>query len=147
MTYHGWLSESGLRERFHACDIFVSPALGSESFGMVLVEAMAAGKPIVCSDIEGYRQVATPQGARLVPPDNPSALAAALAPLIRNPSLTRTMGSSNLAEARRYDWAAIAAHVRLQYVLALAAKGVTTLLPSTPERAAESLGSVGTHAA
>ena len=72
VTYHGWLSETGLRDRFHACDIFVSPALGSESFGMVLVEAMAAGKPIVCSDIEGYRQVATSEGARLVPPNNPS---------------------------------------------------------------------------
>ena len=76
VTFHGWLSESGLRDRFHACDIFVSPALGSESFGMVLVEAMAAGKPIVCSDIEGYRQVATAQGARLVPPNDPAALAA-----------------------------------------------------------------------
>jgi phosphatidylinositol alpha-mannosyltransferase len=147
VTYHGWLSETGLRDRFHACDIFVSPALGSESFGMVLVEAMAAGKPIVCSDIEGYRQVATSEGARLVPPNNPSALAAAMAPLVRNPSVARTMGSSNLAEARRYDWGAIAAQVRLQYLIALAEKGLPTLLSSIPERTAESLDSVGTHAA
>jgi len=147
VTYHGWLSESGLRDRFHACDIFVSPALGSESFGMVLVEAMAAGKPIVCSDIEGYRQVATAEGARLVPPNNPSALAAAMAPLVRNPSVARAMGSSNLAEARRYDWGAIATQVRLQYIIALAEKGLTTLLPSIPERTRERLDSVGTHAA
>jgi phosphatidylinositol alpha-mannosyltransferase len=147
VTYHGWLSESGLRDRFHACDIFVSPALGSESFGMVLVEAMAAGKPIVCSDIEGYRQVATSEGTLLVPPNNPGALAAAMAPLVRNPSMARTMGSSNLAEARRYDWEAIAAQVRLQYVIALAEKGLTTLLPSIPRRVPKSLDSIGTHAA
>lgn len=147
VTYHGGLSESDLRDRFHACDIFVSPALGSESFGMVLVEAMAAGKPIVCSDIEGYRQVATSEGARLVPPNNPSALAAAMAPLIRNPSVARTMGASNLAEVRRYDWGAIAAQVRMQYVIALAEKGLTNLLPSIPERTAEGLDSVGIHAA
>ena len=147
VTYHGWLSESALRDRFNACDIFVSPALGSESFGMVLVEAMAAGKPIICSDIEGYRQVATSEGTRLVPPNNPGALAATIEPLVRNPSLARTMGSSNLAEARRYDWDTIAARVRLQYVIALADKGLTTLLPSIPERTSERLDSIGTHAA
>jgi len=147
VTYHGWLSETGLRDRFSACDIFVSPALGSESFGMVLVEAMAAGKPIVCSDIEGYRQVSTSEGTRLVPPNNPAALAAAIEPLVRNPSVARTMGSVNLAEARRYDWDTIAARVRLQYVIALADKGLTTLLPSIPERTRESLDSIGTHAA
>ena len=114
---------------------------------MVLVEAMAAGKPIVCSDIEGYRQVATSEGARLVPPNNPSALAAAMAPLVRNPSVARTMGASNLAEARRYDWGAIAAQVRMQYVIALAEKGLTNLLPSIPERTADGLDSVGIHAA
>lgn len=147
VTYHGWLSESGLRDRFHACDIFVSPALGSESFGMVLVEAMAAGKPIVCSDIEGYRQVATSEGTRLVPPTNPGALAAAIEPLVRNPSVARTMGSSNLAEARRYDWDTIATRVRLQYVIALAEKGLTPLLPAIPKRTSESRDSIGTHAA
>ena len=114
---------------------------------MVLVEAMAAGKPIVCSDIEGYRQVATSEGTRLVPPNNPSALAAAMAPLVRHPAVARAMGSSNLAEARRYDWEAIAAQVRLQYAIALAEKGSTTLLPSIPESAPENLDSVGTHAA
>src|SRR5450631_2683230 len=72
------------------------------------------------------------RGARLVPPNNPSALAAAMAPLVRNPSVARAMGSSNLAEARRYDWGAIATQVRLQYIIALAEKGLTTLLPSIP---------------
>ena len=57
------------------------------------------------------------------------------------------MGLSNLAQARRYDWGAIAARVRLQYLIALASKGFRALLPSIPESARESLDSAGTHAA
>ena len=75
------------------------------------------------------------------------ALAAAMAPLVQNPSVARAMGSSNLVEVRRYDWGTIAAQVRLQYILALAEKGLTALLPSIPESAPESLASIGTNAA
>src|SRR5262249_15244351 len=76
VTCHGGIaSEEAIAERYRACDIFVAPSTGQESFGIVLLEAMACGRPVVCSDISGYRAVVEPAGARLVPPRDASALA------------------------------------------------------------------------
>src|SRR5207248_7772675 len=65
-----------LEELAHA-DVLAAPSLGGESFGLVLVEAMAAGVPVVASDIAGYREVLRAGGV-LVPPGDPVALSAAL---------------------------------------------------------------------
>ena len=59
--------------------MYCAPSLGGESFGVVLLEAMAAGVAVVASDIDGYRNVATESDhALLVPPNDPAALAEAL---------------------------------------------------------------------
>ncbi|HEY6033843.1 MAG TPA: glycosyltransferase family 4 protein, partial [Kofleriaceae bacterium] len=79
LTYHGAVSLPRLVELYRDCDVFVAPSTGQESFGIVLLEAMASAKPIVCSDIAGYRQVATTDGAHLVPPKSAVALADAIA--------------------------------------------------------------------
>ena len=118
LNFHGRLSEAALRRRFHECDIFVAPSTGQESFGIVLVEAMAAGRPVVCSDIEGYRQVVSRDGARLVSPHDSAALAGTLEQLCRDRALCRAMGQHNLIEARKYDWASLAPQVREEYQLA-----------------------------
>jgi phosphatidylinositol alpha-mannosyltransferase len=55
--------------------VSVTPALGGESFGLVLAEAFACATPAVASDIPGYAAVATPEASRLVPPNDPAALA------------------------------------------------------------------------
>ena len=63
-----------------ACDLYLGPSTGGESFGIVLVEAMAAGLPVVASDTPGYDEVVTDEGlGLLVPPRDPAALAAAAA--------------------------------------------------------------------
>ena len=71
-------------------DVFCAPALRGESFGVVLLEAMAAGTPVVASDIDGYRNVATDGvDARLVPPGRAEALGDALARSSSTPAWPR----------------------------------------------------------
>ena len=85
---------------FATADIYVSPATGQESFGIVLLEAMAAGTPIVCSDIHGYKGVVRRgEQALLVPPKDVEALAEALGTLLDDPQLRARMGASGRERA------------------------------------------------
>jgi len=81
----GVLSEEEKVRRLTAADILCAPSLGGESFGMVLVEAMAARTRVVASDIDGYRDAAG-SDAVLVPPGDPSALADALGAVLERPA-------------------------------------------------------------
>jgi phosphatidyl-myo-inositol alpha-mannosyltransferase len=91
---------------YHAAsEVFAAPAVGRESFGIVLVEAMAAGLPVVASDIPGYREVVR-DGVEgiLVSPRDPEGLAAALLHLVRDPDVGRRLGQAGRERARRYSW-------------------------------------------
>jgi phosphatidylinositol alpha-mannosyltransferase len=90
---------------FASADIFCSPATGQESFGVVLLEAMAAGVPIVASDIHGYKNVVQ-RGVQglLVEPRNPRALAAALYALANDEEQRHRMGEAGRALAPEYSW-------------------------------------------
>jgi len=75
----GMISEAEKRRRLRAADVLCAPSLHGESFGVVLVEAMAAGAAVVASDLAGYRYVARPGlDGLLVPPGDAAALAVAL---------------------------------------------------------------------
>ena len=101
----GRVSDHVLPTYYAAADVFVAPALGSESFGIVLVEAMAAGLPIVASDIAGYREVVRDRReALLVRSGDPSALAGAVQQLFENPEQARAMAEAGRVRAQRYDW-------------------------------------------
>jgi phosphatidylinositol alpha-mannosyltransferase len=73
----GRVSDARLAELYRRADVFCAPSLGGESFGMVLVEAMAAGCPVVASDLPGYAEAAR-GAALLVPRGDPGALAVGL---------------------------------------------------------------------
>ena len=90
---------------FASADIYCAPNTGQESFGIVLLEAMAAGVPIVASDIHGFKRVVerNVQGL-LVEPRNPRALAAALYALARDPDLRHEMGDAGRARAPEFSW-------------------------------------------
>jgi phosphatidylinositol alpha-mannosyltransferase len=103
--------------RYYAsADIFCAPSTGQESFGIVLLEAMAAGLPIVASDIHGYKNVVTRnQEGFLVEPKNPTALAAALYTLASDPDLRHRMGDAGRATAPQYSWQRVTQQVVAYY--------------------------------
>ena len=79
LEWLGRLSDLEKRQRLRAADVFCAPSKHGESFGVVLLEAMAAGAAIVASNLSGYRLVARPDvDAVLIEPDDPAQLAAAL---------------------------------------------------------------------
>ncbi|MGH2445031.1 MAG: glycosyltransferase family 4 protein [Candidatus Limnocylindria bacterium] len=103
-----WLGRVSDEEKvryFASADIYCAPNTGQESFGIVLLEAMAASVPIVASDIHGFKRVVerNVQGI-LVEPRNPRALAAALYALARDPDLRQEMGDAGRARAPEFTW-------------------------------------------
>lgn len=120
LRYHGAVGFDRLVQLYRECDVFVAPSTGQESFGIVLLEAMASAKPIVCSDIDGYRQVAIPDGAHLVPPADTTALVEQLAHVVAlDPETRRRRGEINRSAALRYDWDLLADRVRDEYLAAI----------------------------
>jgi phosphatidylinositol alpha-mannosyltransferase len=112
IVFTSFVSKEELPEYYRTADIFCSPATGGESFGIVLLEAMACGKPVVASDIVGYASLLThnEQGL-LVEPADEEALAQALLTLLKDGSLRRKMGEKGLATAPRYSWSNVARQV------------------------------------
>lgn len=101
----GRVSYESLPTYHRASDIFISPATGSESFGIVLVEAMAAGLPLVASDIAGYREVARHgREGLLVRPSDPAALAAGVRTLLNDPQRARLLGENGYLRSRAFAW-------------------------------------------
>lgn len=122
LTYHGAVPFDQLTTFYRNCDVFVAPSTGGESFGIVLLEAMASGKHVVCSDIEGYRQVATTEGSTLVAPSDAGALEEALAKVVRIDRATlHHHGQLNRRHAEDYDYDRLAERVRNEYHQAIAA--------------------------
>jgi phosphatidyl-myo-inositol alpha-mannosyltransferase len=119
-VHHGPLSEAKLASMYRSCDVFVAPSTGQESFGMVLLEAMAAARPIICTSIDGYRQVANPEGTVFVPPRDAGALTQAIVQLAVNPVRRREMGESNARFVKRFDWSVLTPKIRDEYLRTIA---------------------------
>ena len=123
--FAGRVCDAELPLYYCAADVVCSPAVGGESFGIVLLEAMAAARAVVATDIEGYRELiaGAPDTARLVTRSDPRALATEIGALLRDPSLRRRLGSVGPSFAERFDWTAIARRLEARYV-ALVRNGV-----------------------
>ncbi|PIV43009.1 MAG: hypothetical protein COS26_01295 [Candidatus Nealsonbacteria bacterium CG02_land_8_20_14_3_00_40_11] len=114
--------EKAIREKevpsyYRTCDIYCSPAIYGESFGIVLIEAMALGVPVVAFANTGYRIVLEKgKGKRfLVKPRDYKTLAKKLEILIKSKKLRKEMGDWGLKEARKYSWPKIADQILAFY--------------------------------
>jgi phosphatidylinositol alpha-mannosyltransferase len=116
----GKVSDSVLWKQLGEADVLCAPSLAGESFGMVLIEAMAAGTPVLASKIAGYSDVVT-NGVDgiLVPPADPQALAEELQLLAHEPERLVAMGEAGRKSAERYAWPRIADEVTEVYERAI----------------------------
>ena len=106
-----------LRARyFKSAHIYCSPATGKESFGIVLLEAMAAGAPVLATEIEGYASVVEHgQNGLLVPPKDDEALAQAIAALIDDERLRERLAAEGVRTADSFRWERVARRVMDYY--------------------------------
>ena len=107
----GRLSDADKVARLRGADVFCAPSLYGESFGVVLIEAMAAETPIVASGIDGYRNVATDEvDALLVEPGDVDALAAALQRILTEPGLPALLRKAGAHRAEDFSMTSLAEH-------------------------------------
>lgn len=131
-TCENWAKENNLKEVYFegekkdkevpsyyaTADVFVSPAIFGESFGMVLLEAMACGKPVLAFANRGYKDfLKGKRGTFLAPPKDYRALAKKIEILVRDESLRKKMGKWGREEAKKYSWDKIADQVLNFYQL------------------------------
>ncbi len=103
------------------CDVFVAPNVGGESFGIVLVEAMAAGLPVVASEIPGFTEVIRDDvDGVLVPPRDPQATADGLARVLDDPTLAARLSAAARERARAFSWTRILPRIEAVYARATA---------------------------
>jgi phosphatidylinositol alpha-mannosyltransferase len=108
----GYVPETVKPRYYASADIFCAPATGAESFGIVLLEALASGLPVVATEVPGYMSVLEPGHDSLtVEPRSWRELAASLVILARDAALRSRMGGYGREKAWRYSWPSVASHV------------------------------------
>jgi len=112
VEFAGYVSHHDKARYLASCDVICFPSTRNESFGLVLTEAMASGKPIVASNIPGYASVVTHEReGLLVPPQDDVELATALIRLLSDPEERARLGGQGRRTAAQYAWPSVAARV------------------------------------
>src|SRR6201997_1366670 len=116
MRFLGQVDDAGKASAMRSADVYCAPNTGGESFGIVLVEAMAAGTPVVASDLDAFRRVLCDgECGRLVPVDDRAALADALIQVLANDVLRERYVAAGSTAVRRYDWSVVASQIMRVY--------------------------------
>jgi phosphatidylinositol alpha-mannosyltransferase len=122
ISFLGLVSDEDKARLLRSVSVYVAPNTGGESFGMILTEAMAAGAPIVASDLDAFRAVLeNGQAGVLFPAGDAEALAGELVRLLDDPAELGRLGERARAAVAPYDWPVIARRVFEVYSLAVEA--------------------------
>jgi len=117
VVFAGYVSNEDKARYYKTADIFCAPATSRESFGIVLLEAMATGKPVVATNIPGYASVVSDgEDGILVPPKNYNELSRVLKTLLNDENLCRQMGMKGKAKSRNFSWELVAQQVMDYYL-------------------------------
>ncbi|HYN95811.1 MAG TPA: glycosyltransferase family 4 protein [Pilimelia sp.] len=122
VTFLGLVSEADKARMLRSTHLYVAPNTGGESFGMILTEAMAAGTPVVASDLDAFRRVlAGGDAGALFPTGDAAALERLLADLLDDPARRSALAACAGEVVARYDWPTVASRVLEVYATAIEA--------------------------
>uniref|UniRef100_A0A7C3URF5 Glycosyltransferase family 1 protein n=1 Tax=candidate division WOR-3 bacterium TaxID=2052148 RepID=A0A7C3URF5_UNCW3 len=116
IIFLGYVKREELPLYYASCDVYISPALGGETFGIVLLEALATGKPVVCSRIPGYLTVIKDgENGLFFTPANPADLAEKIIRVLSDEGLRQRLTKNGLATAKNYSWERVVRMVEEYY--------------------------------
>jgi phosphatidylinositol alpha-mannosyltransferase len=141
----GLVSEEDKARVYKSADVFVAPNTGGESFGIVLLEAMAAGTPIVASDLDAFRRVLDAGDSGLVGQlarvGDAASLADACAQLLDAPERRAMLAERGARVVEQYDWSVVAAEVMHVYETAIAGHHVGHVVEESEQEVAAAVRS------
>jgi phosphatidylinositol alpha-mannosyltransferase len=124
VTFLGVVDEDVKARLLRTCDVCVAPNLGGESFGIILVEAMAAGAPVLASDLEAFKRVLDEgRAGRLFPTGDVVKLADGIGRLLDDPVERGELAARARVWVRRFDWDTVASDLLAVYETVAAASG------------------------
>jgi len=116
VIFKGYAKRDDIPSYYSSCDVYCSPALGGESFGIVLLEAMAVGKPVVCSRIPGYdRVIIDGYNGLFFDPKNPDDIAQKIVNVLKNSELKNKLINNGKEFVKDYSWQSVAKRIEIFY--------------------------------
>jgi phosphatidylinositol alpha-mannosyltransferase len=116
LRFLGQVDDAEKASAMRSADVYCAPNTGGESFGIVLVEAMAAGTAVVASDLDAFRRVLVDgKAGRLVPVDDSASLAAGLTEVLDDDALRERYVAAATAAVHRYDWSVVERQIMRVY--------------------------------
>ena len=132
LKFLGQVDDTQKASALRSADVYCAPNTGGESFGIVLVEAMAAGTAVVASDLDAFRRVLEGgRAGRLVPVEDPVALAEALITVLADDTVQADYVAAAAEAVRQYDWQVVADDILLVYET-VAGSGATVSVGDSP---------------
>ncbi|MCC5034027.1 glycosyltransferase family 4 protein [Streptomyces sp. WAC 00631] len=116
VEFLGMVSDEDKARLLRSVDLYVAPNTGGESFGIILVEAMSAGAPVLASDLDAFVQVLDGgRAGEIYPNEDAAALAGAANRLLRDPVRLRELRDRGSRHVRRFDWSTVGSDILSVY--------------------------------